>query len=318
MTNRALVLLSGEGTAIPLAEAKSLFLAYDEKSRFASPSPRLLVCESEADPFLVGSRIAFARRVGVYVEDTREAGALLRGLRVRFSSFDLVSGSPPPDPAPYLDGVDAEVDLRSPEAELTLVRADRDYLAVTRPMGMVQGWSLRRPRRRPFFHPAAIFPKLSRALVNMTRCKEGEVFADPFAGTGSLAIEAHLVGARVAAFDQVESMARGALANMRHFHQEWLGVARADSTRVPLSSVDAMATDVPYGRASSTRGRSTADVLERFLPQASAALRPGGFLVVMHQKEVAVSGGYGLGLLEEQDLQVHKRLTRTISVLRKG
>ncbi|MDG6903138.1 MAG: hypothetical protein JRM80_14430 [Nitrososphaerota archaeon] len=317
MTNRALALLSGEGTTVPLAEAKSLFLAYDEKSRFRSPTPRLLICESDADPSLVGSRIAFARRVGVYVDDRREAKPLLRGRRVRFRAFDLRREGRPADPAEYLQGVDADVDLLAPEAELTLVMADRDYLAVTSPMRMVQGWSRRRPRKRPFFHPAAIFPKLSRALVNMTRCREGDLFADPFAGTGSLAIEAHLIGARVVALDQAESMVRGSLANMKHFRQEWLGVVRADAASLPMGSADAVATDVPYGRASSTRGLSPADVLQRFLPQAAMAIRPGGFLVLMHQKEVAVGGGAGFEVLEEHDLQVHKRLTRTISVLRK-
>ena len=55
---------------------------------------------------------------------------------------------------------------------------------------MRQDWVIRRPRARPFFHPAAIFPKLSRALVNLSRVGAGEVFLDPFCGTGSLLLEA--------------------------------------------------------------------------------------------------------------------------------
>ncbi|MDG6910138.1 MAG: hypothetical protein JRN08_07185, partial [Nitrososphaerota archaeon] len=259
MTNRALALLSGEGTTVPQAEVRSLFLAYDEQTAFSSPSPRLLVCETEADPFLVGSRVAFSRRVGVMVESRAEAAALLRGKRVRFRAFDLSGEGSPPDAAEYLQGVDAKVDLLEPEAELTLVRADADYLAVTSPGRMLQGWSQRRPRRRPFFHPAAIFPKLSRALVNLTRCREGDLFLDPFAGTGSLPLEAQLVGARVVSLDRSEAMARGATANMSHFRQEWLGSIRAESSLLPLTSVDAVATDIPYGRASSTHGSTPAE-----------------------------------------------------------
>lgn len=311
------MLLSGEGTTIPESEAKSLFLAYDESSRFSSPSPRLLICDSEADPALVGSRIAFARRVGMLVEGRAEAAALLKGRRVRFRAFDLMGDDLQPDPADYLAGVDATIDLLDPEAELTLVRAGRDYLAVTRPMSMVQGWSRRSPRRRPFFHPAAIFPKLSRALVNMTRCREGDVFLDPFAGTGSLPLEAELVGANAVSVDQSGAMARGEVANMKHFGQEWLGTIRADSTYLPLKAVDAVATDFPYGRASSTRGRTTAEVLERSLPALAEALRPGKFMVLMHQKEVRVEAGPDYSVLEEHDLYVHKLLTRTISILRR-
>ena len=311
------MLLSGEGTTIPQAEARALFLAYDRRSRFVSPSPRLLLTESEADPFLIGSRIAFARRVGVLVEGRSEAAPLLKGLRVRFRAFDLMKAGPPPEPEGYLAGTDAEIDLQEPEAELTLVRADKDYLAVTSPLTMLQGWSRRRPRRRAFFHPAAIFPKLSRALVNLTRCKEGDYFLDPFAGTGSLAIEAQLVGAQVVALDRAPEMATGAEANMRHFHQEWLGTIRGDSAALPLTAVDAVATDLPYGRASSTHGLDPLDVLARFLPAAAGSIRPGRMMVLMHKKEVRLNEGGDFDLVEEHDLHVHKLLTRTISVLRR-
>ena len=317
MKNRALVYLSGEGTTIPAAEARSLFLAYDPRSRFLSPAPRLVVAESEADPYLIGSRIAFARRVGVLVEGRAEAAPLLRGRRVRFRSFDLSGGGPPPDPAEYLKGIDAEIDLRAPERELTLVRAGEEYLSVTSPGSMAQGWSRRRPRLRPFFHPAAIFPKLSRALVNMTRCRAGETFMDPFAGTGSLPLEAHMVGARVVALDQAGEMTRGEVANMKHFRQEWLGVLRGDSASLPIRLVDSVATDVPYGRASSLRGRAPGDILDLFLQAAAGAMREGSLMVLMHQKELRVRGGAALTLLEEHDLHVHKLLTRTISVLRR-
>lgn len=317
MKNRALVLLSGEGTSVPAAEAKSLFIAYDGESKFRSPTPRLLLADSRADPFLIGSRIAYARRVGVVVSGIEEAAPLLERKRVRFRAFNLKGEVLPPDPEKYLGGIDAQVDLRNPELELTLVRADEEYLAVTSPATMMQGWSLRRPRKRAFFHPAAIFPKLSRALVNMTGCKSGEVFLDPFAGTGSITIEASMVGANVVALDQTGAMVKGCLSNMKHFSQEWLGVVRGDSTYMPLTRLDGVATDVPYGRASSTRGLKTREILDRFLPVVAESMRPGSRLVLMHQKEVSVDHEQGFDLLEEHHLHVHKLLTRTISILRR-
>lgn len=311
------MLLSGEGTTVPRAEAESLFLAYDLHSRFESPAPRVLIVDSSADPFLIARRIAFARRVGVLVEDKDEVAMILRGRRVRFASFDLVSGRIRPEPAKFLEGVDAVVDLEHPEFELSLVRAKEEFLAITSPEGMLQGWSTRRPRRRPYFHPAAIFPKLSRAMVNLTRCMPGDLFLDPFAGTGSILIEASLVGARVIALDQSDRMVRGELANMGHFGQDWLGAVRGDATKLPLATVDSVATDVPYGRASSTRGRSTRQILDQVLPQIAEVLSPGRILVLMHPKEIPVSEGTGFSLNEEHDLHVHKRLIRTISVLRR-
>ncbi|MCL4355393.1 MAG: hypothetical protein JRM79_03515 [Nitrososphaerota archaeon] len=317
MKTKSLVLLSGEGGTIPAAEAKSLFSAYDPSSEFTSPFPRVLIAHSGADPFRIGGRIAFARRVGRLVGDASEAADLLEGRRVRFRAFDLAGGRRAADPEDYIGDLRATIDLRAPEYELTLVRGDGECLAVTSPGTMVQGWSRRRPRQRPFFHPAAIFPKLSRALVNLSRCVEGDVFLDPFAGTGSIPMEAAMVGCRVAAVDVTEKMVRGALRNMLHFSQEWLGVVRADSGRLPVTAADAVATDIPYGRASSTRGLGPREMMAMALPALAAVARPGATVVLMHQKEVAADVGRGFSLVEEHDLHVHKRLTRTISILRR-
>jgi tRNA (guanine10-N2)-dimethyltransferase len=317
LKNRSLVLLSGEGTTIPAAEAKALFLAYDPYSDFESPSPRILIARSSADPFRVGGRIAFARRVGRLIEDRSELPSLLGSRRVRFRSFDLLRKQEPADPENVLRGVNATVDLNSPEYEVTLVRAENEFLAVTAPGSMKQAWSTRRPRKRPFFHPSAIFPKLSRALVNLSRCKEGEIFLDPFAGTGSIPMEAFIIGASVVAMDQAQQMVRGAIANMKQFGQEWLGVLRVDSTTQPLTRVDAIATDIPYGRASSTRGRRPAEILELLLPSLADSARPSSFAVLMHPQDVRVEGTSALSVVEEHHLHVHKLLTRTITVLRR-
>lgn len=317
MKNRSLVLLSGEATSIPGAEAKALFLTYDPASEFEAPSPRLMIVDSKADPFLVGSRIAFARRVGALMGGSSEGREVLRGRRVRFRSFDLVPGLRPPDPERYLEVLDATVDLDSPEYELTLVRGREDYLAVTSPATMKQGWASRRPRSRAFFHPSAIFPKLSRALVNLSRCREGDVFLDPFAGTGSIPVEASLVGARTLAADLSQQMVRGALSNMKHFGQDWLGVLRADATASPVTQVDAMATDIPYGRASSTGGRSPDEILELVVSALAQMLKPSSCAVLMHPQQVEVRPGSCLEVIEEHHLHVHKLLTRTITVLRR-
>ena len=316
MTNRSLVLLSGEGTSLPEAEARALFLAYDPGSKFESPERRVLLVESEADPLLVSSRIAFARRVGLLIGEPIDAAPKVKGKKVRLRNFDLVTKARL-DPGRFLRGVDAEVDLVDPDYEFTLVRGDREYLALTMPGRMRQAWSSRRPRARPFFHPSAIFPKLSRALVNLSRCRAGDLFLDPFAGTGSLALEAALVGARAVALDQVAKMTWGSLANMKHFRQEWLGVVRADAFHAPLTEVDAMATDVPYGRASSTRGRDERDTMQQSLSALPGLLRKGSRLVLMHAQRTRAEGSQDLALEEEHDLYVHKLLTRTITVLRR-
>jgi tRNA (guanine10-N2)-dimethyltransferase len=201
--------------------------------------------------------------------------------------------------------------------EVTVVRGVKDYFAITKPSSMSQDWVTRRPRRRAFFHPAAIFPKLSRALVNLSRVKRGEVFLDPFCGTGSLLLEAYEVGAVPLGSDIDSKMVRGASRNMAGFDQSWLGVVRADAGQIPLGTVDAISTDVPYGRASSTSGSDTRHIMDTLVANASSLLRGGHRLVLMHPRSVQVEGGSALELEEEHQLYIHRKLTRTISVLRR-
>jgi tRNA (guanine10-N2)-dimethyltransferase len=154
-------------------------------------------------------------------------------------------------------------------------------------------------------------------LVNLSRFKEGEVFLDPFSGTGSLAIEAFEAGARVVASDQVARMALGSLENMKRFGQEWMGVIRADAFSHPVRRVDAIATDLPYGRASSTRGANPPDIVQSTLETMPMLLEEGSRMVVMHPQTLRIEGSAELALEEEHNLYVHKLLTRTITVLRR-
>ena len=318
MTSRSFVLFSGEGGSIPPAEARALFLAYDPLSHFEHPEPRVLLAESRADPFIVSSRIAFSRRVGILLEEASEASEWVRDRKIRFRQFSLGLRPSPVEAGAVLRGIEADIDLANPDYEFTLVDGEKRYLVLTRPSIMRQEWSLRRPRKRPFFHPSAIFPKLSRALVNLSRCREGGILLDPFAGTGSLPIEAAEVGARVIAADQVLKMTTGALLNMKRFKQDWLGVVRADAFASPIRRVDAVATDIPYGRASSTRGSAVMGIIERTLSCLPQIVGRGSRVVLMHPSSVPVESTEELAVEEEHYLYVHKRLTRAITILRRN
>jgi len=315
--NRSLVLLSGEATTIPSAEARALFLAYDPVAKLSFPERRIIVAESEADPGLVAGRIAFARRVGLLLDDPADASATVKGKKVRVSVFRTSPRQSKVDVDRVLRGLDADIDLENPDYELTVVEGEKRYLALTCPRAMKQDWHNHRPRRRAFFHPSAIFPKLSRALVNLTRCLEGQVLLDPFVGTGSILIEASEVGVEALAVDQTAKMCMGSLANMKKFAQSWLGVVRADAFSPPLTRVDGIATDAPYGRASSTRGRGAATVVQKALEAFPSVMVPGSRLVMMHPQHVQTETPPELAFEEAHNLFVHKRLTRAITILRR-
>jgi tRNA (guanine10-N2)-dimethyltransferase len=318
LTNSVLALLSGERSSIPQAEARALFLAYDPNTTFRMPEDRVLIADTKARPEDVAKRIAFARRVGLLLSSATDASELVRGSRIRFRSFSIAHGPLPQlDIATLLKGLDAEVDLKDPDFEISLIRGREEYFMLSAPRIMTQGWSVRRPRKRAFFHPSAIFPKLSRAIVNLTRCKEGEILLDPLAGTGSLLIEAAEVGLCPVAIDNSRLMVRGALSNMKGMDQTWLGVIRADAFATPLVRVDGIATDVPYGRASSTGGKTSRGVVDLAVERFPKLLKPGGRMVIMHPKQVTIEGGKEVEVEEEHDLYVHRKLIRAITILRR-
>jgi tRNA G10 N-methylase Trm11 len=84
-----------------------------------------------------------------------------------------------------------------------------------------------------------------------------------------------------------------------------------------LRRADAVATDIPYGRASSTRGREANDILRLLLPVVGSVTRPGSFVVLMHPLDLSIEQAAEFSVEEEHHLHVHKLLTRTITILRR-
>ena len=320
-----MILLSGEETSIPEAEARAVVKTYDEDAKVSLLEPRIVRAETEANPDIIARRIAFAKRVGTLIPDgvlDRETRREVERASYRLRHFKL--GEARADRSSVetkiLNQLHGKVKLEDPEYELSVIegrRKGRTYLLLSKPGIMNQGWAGRRPRSRAFFHPSAIFPKLSRALVNIAGVKEGETLLDPFAGTGSILLEASIVGALPVGVDISWKMARGALANAQKYRQPWLGMIRADSMSVPLRSVDAIATDVPYGRASSRMGEELAVILDGLLRAGANLLRRGRVAVVMHPRSSRVTPGDTFRVEGEHHLYVHRNLTRTITVLRR-
>jgi tRNA (guanine10-N2)-dimethyltransferase len=322
-------MLSRESTGIPEAEARALVSDLDRTAKFESPEGGLLIAETSADPAAIEARVAFSRRVGLLIpEGHLEEGhiSLLRRGTYRVRVFGEGDGGEGEERiiSSIAERVEGRVSLDSPDREVSAYVSGKGqtYLAITRPRSMKQGWATRRPRSRAFFHPSAIFPKLSRALVNLSGVQPGEAFLDPFCGTGSLLIEASIIGAEPVGIDLARKMVRGARRNSIKYGQPWLGLIRADSRSLPIKEVGGVATDIPYGRASSAGGLKSSEILRSLVEGAPAVLPEGGKLVVMHPKSLEVGpvaeGAGGLQVEQELEIYIHRTLTRTITVMRRG
>jgi tRNA (guanine10-N2)-dimethyltransferase len=321
-------MLSRESTGIPEAEASTLVQDLDPTAKLESPEDGLLLAETTADPSAIEARVAFSRRVGLLVPDgelDRNHLALLRSGTYRVRVYGENDGAEGEQGtiSSIAEKVGGKVSLDDPDREVTAYVGDggtKTYLAITTPRAMRQGWAKRRPRSRAFFHPSAIFPKLSRALVNLSGAQPGDAFLDPFCGTGSLLIEASIIGADPVGIDLARKMVRGARRNSLKYGQPWLGIIRADTRNPPIRQVAAVATDIPYGRASSAGGLESGEILRSLLEGAREVLPRGKKLVVMHPNTLKVGPMAEAGELRmerELDIYIHRTLTRTITVLRR-
>lgn len=179
----------------------------------------------------------------------------------------------------------------------------------------------RRPRKRPFFHPSAMPAKLARCMVNLAQPKKGDLVLDPFCGTATMLIEAGLIGCKVVGFDAQKRMIRGSRRNLEHFGTKPEGLVVADAKNLPIAKVYCIVTDPPYGRASSTMGHETAQIVEDFLSEAHAHIQKGRRICIaspktIHIKTIARKSGFKP--VESHSVYVHRSLIREIAVLERN
>ena len=181
-------------------------------------------------------------------------------------------------------------------------------------------YSERRPRKKPFFHPSAMPSKLARCMVNLSRAKAGELLLDPFCGTGSTMIEAAFVGCRVLGLDVQRRMAEGTKLNLKHFGVEPEGLVIADSRKLPLTRIDRVVTDPPYGKSATTMKSTTKQIVEGVLSSAYSLLSVGQLICIASPKTLSIARvGAELGYkhVESHFAYVHRTLTREIAVFEK-
>ena len=211
-----------------------------------------------------------------------------------------------------------KVDLVHPDVELRALVSDRIHLFISDEVVNRRSFELRKVAERPFFSPISLHPKYARALVNLTEVRRGERLLDPFCGTGGLLIEAATIGVRALGSDISEDMVQGARENMEHFGLTWEGIEKGDigDVRDLFGEVDAVATDPPYGRSTSTRRESLGDLYPRALRSICGAVKSGGRAGVVLPRPCPSSPG-DLELEGTHLQRVHRSLTRHYCLFRR-
>lgn len=213
------------------------------------------------------------------------------------------------------------VNLRNPYYEIdVLYIEDSPFLSLRLPIGRLNTLH-RDPLYKPFAPPATMDSILSRALVNLSRINIGDIFLDPFCGSGSLLIEAYFIGALPIGIEIHPKNAYGAIFNTNFVHSE-INIIIGDATNMPLpdQTIDGIATDPPYGRSASTFKLTISRLYQGFLEEAFRVLKKGKYLTMCYPPILTrhisnVVNKIGFREIFNCKLFVHKGLTRLISVL---
>lgn len=335
------ILLSGEHPSIPYSEVRAILRAEGVEFSEVKRCAQLMIIDAKDDAFeVLKNRGAYVVEGGKLILHSKPSMASLieecekvdwslikgrsfgvrvsrvRGFWKEISTMDLER---------TIGGIikrlsDSRVDLENPDIWIKGVITDGGIFLYKCDFRVDRkSFYLRRPRKRPFFHPGVLDVKLSRAFVNLCRVKRGEIFLDPFCGTGGFLIEAAMMGLKACGLDLDERMIFGAKKNLSYYGLD-VDLILGDARCLPISQVDGISTDPPYGRGTSTKGSSVKDLLNKFLEEAHAILKDKRYMCIAAPKELEIQELIKLKGYEVQEvhvMKVHKSLTRSIVIVKK-
>ncbi|HUR63849.1 MAG TPA: THUMP domain-containing protein [Candidatus Thermoplasmatota archaeon] len=173
---------------------------------------------------------------------------------------------------------------------------------------------------RAHFSPVGMHPRRAACLLHLARAAPGSRVYDPFCGTGGMVLEAALEGHDAWGSDLDSFMVQGTLQTLADAASDPLDghVFVADIGEAPglVGTVDAVVTDLPYGRGSSTDGEPLRELYGRAFAAFAALLPSGGHAVVGHSDPALLTGleAHGFRVIERHAEPVHRSLVRHYAV----
>lgn len=323
---RLLIELSGEHPTLPRAEALAAFEAEGCVVRNVAWSTHVLRLEATGPVARAVSRLALSHVVSEEIahgefDEVRAAARVYelggKTFRTRARGIGLDLDTKSIEGALGADfGRSGRVDLRAPLVDFRVLVGDEFLLGRVIHVVDRHGLEARKVHHRSFTLPISLHPKLARALVNLARVPSGGVLLDPFCGTGGIVLEAADLGLRPIGADLRRSMLIGSKKALRRMAADTEFVV-ADAGRGPWrpGTILGIATDPPYGRASSTHGEAPLALYERSFAAFDELLAPRHAVAIILPTDAAVAlGEERWDLAERYTMRVHRSLTRNVCV----
>jgi tRNA (guanine10-N2)-dimethyltransferase len=214
-----------------------------------------------------------------------------------------------------------QVNLTNPDIELRAVITDSvAYLGIKKAGIDTSYFQQRRGHLRPFLSPITLHPKIARAMVNLSQVKKQQTLLDPFCGTGGILLEAGLLGVNIIGSDIEQKMIDGSQKNLDFYHLKNYRLYCADIGNVAryAAAVDAIATDFPYARSTTTKGEQLTRLYNRAFKTISQVLKKKRYAVVgLSNEDIATIGEQYLSVVAIYPVKSHRSLTRYFVVYKK-
>lgn len=213
------------------------------------------------------------------------------------------------------------VSLEKPDIEIrALVTDSTVYVGIKNYEINRSCFEERKVQNRPFFSPISLHPKIARALVNLSAVKKNQILLDPFCGTGGILLEAGLIGVKVIGSDIENKMIQGSKKTLDFFNIKNYDLFCCDVGDVKkyVKKVNAVVTDLPYGKSTTTKGETTDKLYARAFENISKILKKNSRAVIgVSNIDVLKFSKKYLSLCEIYEFRVHRSLTRYFCVFQK-
>lgn len=325
---KLLIELSMESEPLARAEALSAAHALGDAPELLMEDPGVVAIESHAEPKALGSRLGLSHHVDEWLGTVgpNELDGFARGLdvegpiRVRSTKVGIVDVDLAATSRRVggIIGAKKGVDMHHPRSEVRVVFSRKVHVgrleySVDRP-----AFERRKNRYMPYVYPASLHPKFARALVNLTRVHPGGKLLDPFCGTGAIVAEAGMCGLRAIGSDFSERMIEGSRMNLQKLGvKAELSLCDVGSIAGTVGHMDGIATDPPYGRATSTDGEGIPELYARSFQAFREVLSRDARVAIVVPDTGLLKAAEGFELMEKHGLWVHQSLTRNFCVLRR-
>jgi tRNA (guanine10-N2)-dimethyltransferase len=214
------------------------------------------------------------------------------------------------------------VNLTKPDIEVrAVITEDTAYLGIKKADLDTSHFQQRRGHLRPFLSPITLHPKIARAMVNLSQVKKQQTLLDPFCGTGGILLEAGFIGAQIIGSDIEQKMIEGSQKNLEFYHLKKYRLYCTDIGDIAryAPSVDAIATDFPYARATTTKGEQLKQLYKRAFETISQILKKNRYAVVgLSNEDIRTIGEQYLSIVATYPVKSHRSLTRYFVVYKNG